>query len=87
MQSSSYGRQREASGAAGGSRSPYHILFVVLPPPRRPTASLITAHANLRLRQPDVAADSRDKSSLYQALSAGDRTLSPDEKTGPGKLN
>lgn len=32
-----------------------------------------------------------DKSSLFQtssgALSAGDRTLSPDEKTGPGKLN
>lgn len=36
-------------------------------------------------------ADGLDKSSLFQtcsgALSAGDRTLSPDEKTGPGKLN
>lgn len=37
------------------------------------------------------AADGLGKSSLFQtcsgALSAGDRTLSPDEKTGPGKLN
>ncbi len=36
-------------------------------------------------------ADGLDKSLLFQtcsgALSAGDRTLSPDEKTGPGKLN
>lgn len=36
-------------------------------------------------------ADGRDKSSLFQtcsgAVSAVDRTLSPDEKTGPGKLN
>lgn len=65
------------------------LLISLCSSPRSALPSPLTIRLSVSITEGSV--DSLDKSSHFQtcsgALSAGDRTLSPDEKTGAGKLN